>query len=602
MEQPEVDAADQDQSPPETIVRGVAASPGIAVGPVYVYNRESFTEERRELGEDEIEQEIERFDRAVERSDRDLSKIIAITREKGVAESADIFEAQRLMLQDEAIYGAVVSAVRRDRINAGHAVEKVMERHRKTMETSDSEYLRERANDMVDVKDRLVRNLRRRKALSKIDPDHLVVAENLTAADIILFSRRGILGCAMDFGGPTSHVSIMARSLGVPAVVGLHGATERMTTGDTVILDGIRGLLVLNPTQETIERYKTQQVRFERLKQEEKQLIPLASETLDGHTVHLEANLELKDEIPLVKEYGAEGIGLFRTEMLFLMEGKLVVAEEDQFEIYKRVVEEVSPGPTTFRVIDLGGDKLLPMAHREHNPFLGWRGIRVLLDKPELLIPQLRAILRASAIGPVRIMVPMVTEVSEVKAFREALSQAQSELTDEGLPYDPDVKVGIMIEVPSAALLADRFAPFADFFSIGTNDLTQYTLAVDRGNDLVAHLYEDLHPAVLMLIRRTVEAARGCGIPVSVCGEMATNLRAVPVLIGLGVDTLSVSPVYLPGVKRVVRAMKRSEGRMLAAEALQSTNGGEVAARLDRWLDEHACGVDFFLEGARNDD
>ncbi len=583
----------------EIVVRGVAASPGISIGPAYVYRRESYREDLREISESNVPEELGRFDRAIAKCERDLAKIIAIAREKVGEESASIFDAQRLMLRDSAIYGSVVNAIKRDRVNAGYAVEKVMNRHQKVMEASDSEYLRERAQDILDVRDRILRHLRKGKALSKIDPNHIVVSENLTAADVVLFSRRGVLGCAMDFGGPTSHVSIMARSMSLPAVVGLHGVTDRIETGEMLILDGIRGELILSPTLTTLERYRTRAERFQRLKTEEKELVPLSSETLDGHRVRLEANLELQEELPMLEEYGAEGIGLFRTEILFLMEGKLVVPEEAQFEIYKKIVDVVAPNPTTFRVIDLGGDKLLPMGHREHNPFLGWRGIRILLDKPELLMPQLRAILRASAFGPVRIMVPMVTEVGEIKAFRERLEEAQNQLSERGQAYDANAEVGIMIEVPSAALLADRFAPYADFFSIGTNDLTQYTLAVDRGNDLVADLYQDLHPAVLMLIRRTVEAASGHGIPVSVCGEMATNLRAVPVLIGLGVDTLSASPVYLPGIKRVIRAMKRSEGRMLASEALQSQTAQEVAKRLDKWLDEHACGLGFYLEGAQ---
>lgn len=581
------------------MVRGAPTSPGISIGPAFVYRRKSFQEGRREIAESDIPKELERFEAAITKCERDLAKIIAIAREKVGEDSASIFDAQRLMLRDSAIYGSVVNAIKRDRVNAGFAVDKVMNRHQKVMEASDSEYLRERAQDILDVRDRMLRHLRKGTALSKIDPNHIVVAENLTAADIVLFSRRGVLGCATDFGGPTSHVSIMARSMSLPAVVGLHGVTEHIETGETIILDGIRGHIILSPTPETLERYRTSAERFLRLKTEEKELVPLSSETLDGHQVRLEANLELEDELPQIAEYGAQGVGLFRTEILFLMQGRLVVSEEEQFRVYRKVVEAVSPLPTTFRVIDLGGDKLLPMGHREHNPFLGWRGVRVLLDRPELLRPQLKAILRASAFGPVKIMVPMVTEVEEIKAFRRHLMEVQTELEEAGEDFDHNVQVGIMIEVPSAALLADRFAPYADFFSIGTNDLTQYTLAVDRGNDQVADLYQDLHPAVLMLIRRTVEAARGHGIPVSVCGEMATNLRAVPVLIGLGVETLSASPVYLPGIKRVIRAMKLSEGRMLASDALQAKTADEVARRLDTWLDEHACGVGFFLDGAK---
>jgi len=581
-----------------SLCTGIGVSPGIAIGPAYLYARIPFEVQQRAIDPDLVGAETARFEQAIRRAERDLHKIIAVTREKLGEGSASIFEAQLLMLRDEAMYPEVISCIEQKGINAGFAVQSVMSKHRQIMEASDSEYLRERSNDLLDIQDRIIRHLRRGRILSAVDEDSIVIAENLTAADIILFSRRGILGCATDFGGPTSHVSIMARALGVPAVVSTHGATAQVATGDLVILDGIRGELLVNPDEATLERYRVKQKRYKRLLQEDKQLVGLPAETLDGHPVLLQANLELKEEIPLMAENGAQGVGLFRTEMLLLMEGRAIVTEEEQTVEYTRVVEAVAPHTTTFRILDLGGDKLLPMGHREHNPFLGWRGIRILLDKPELLVPQLRAILRASAHGPTRILLPMITRLSEVRQFKQILAETMDTLATEGVPFDRTISVGVMVEVPSVALQADLFAAEVDFFSIGTNDLTQYVLAVDRGNDLVAEIYNELHPAVLELIRMTAEAAHNVGIPVSLCGELATNLRAVPVLLGLGVDSLSASPVYLPAMKRVIRAMKRSEGKALAARALASSDPEDFRRFMDRWLEEHACGVSFFLEGA----
>ncbi len=577
--------------------KGIGVSPGIAIGPAYLYARLSFEVEKRSIDDDKLAFEATRFESAVRKAERDLHKIIDVTREKLGEESSSIFEAQLLILRDEAVYPEVVKYIESHEVNAGYAVQTVMGKHRQMMEASDSEYLRERANDLLDIQERIVRHLRRGRILSSVEEETIVVAESLTAADIILFSRRGILGCATDFGGPTSHVSIMARALALPSVVSMHGITTEVETGDMLILDGIKGELIVNPDEETLAAYRTMQERYARLLQRDKQLLDLPAETLDGHRIQLQANLELKEELDLLAAYGAEGIGLFRTEMLLLMEGKVLVTEEEQFENYKNVVDVTSPGETTFRILDLGGDKLLPMGHREHNPFLGWRGIRIMLDKKDLLIPQLRAILRASMFGPTRILLPMITSVAEVREFKEVLSSTKSALTEEGIPFNPDVPLGIMVEVPSVALMADLFAKEVDFFSIGTNDLTQYVLAVDRGNDLVAELYDEMHPAVLKLIKLTTKAAAKAEIPVSLCGELATNLRAVPVLLGLGITSLSASPIYLLAIKRVIRAMKLSEGEALAKRALSSSDAEEFKEVMDNWLDKHACGVSFFLEG-----
>lgn len=578
-------------------VRGIPVSPGIAIGPAYLYAKVSFDVEERKLDAGVIDHELDRFEEAVKKAERDLNKISSVTREKLGEHSAAIFEAQLLMLRDESLYPEVVMYIKTQCVNAGFAVKTVMSKHRRMMEASDSEYLRERANDLLDIQERIIRHLRRGRILSAVDENSIVISENLTAADIILFSRRGILGCATDFGGPTSHVSIMARALHVPAIVSTHGLTNLIKTGDLVILDGIKGDVIVNPDKATLAQYKTKQKRYLRLIQEDRSLVPLPAETLDGHKVKLQANLELIDELPQLNEFGAEGIGLYRTEMALLMQKRVLVTEEEQFGQYLEVVKATRPHSTTFRILDLGGDKMLPMGAREHNPFLGWRGIRIMLDKKELLVPQLRAMLRASAFGPIKILLPMVTTIGEIRLFKEILAETVAELEKEGVSIGESIPIGVMVEVPSVALAADQFAKETDFFSIGTNDLTQYTLAVDRGNDLVADLYDELHPAVLQLIQLTTQAAHKAGIPVSLCGELATNLRAVPVLLGLGIDSFSASPIYLPSIKRVIRAMNLEEGQALAKRALQVADPNEFRAYMDKWLEEHACGVSFFLEG-----
>ena len=575
----------------EQVFRGIGVSPGIAIGPAYLYARSDFKIKRRAIDEADVHEEVARFKRAVEKSEYELNKIASVAQEKLGAESAGIFEAQALMLRDSAVYDAVIDRIRQDRFGADYALRAVIDQHRQVLKASESAYLRERASDLLDLQDRIVRHLRRGTILSRVDPDAIVVAEKLTAADIVLFSRRNILGCAMDFGGATSHVSIMARALGVPSVVSMHGITGALEHGRPVILDGLQGLVIADPSPETLADYRARQARYERILEEQKELVPLPPETLDGHRVTLRANLEFHEELRLLDEYGAEGIGLFRTEILVLMRGRASLSEEEQFRIYKRVVEEVGAAGTTFRMLDLGGDKMLPLAHREHNPFLGWRGIRVLLDKPDLLLPQLRAILRASAYGDVRLLLPMVMAVSEVRRFRAVLEEVKAELREADVPFDEGVPLGIMIEVPAAALMAAHFASDVDFFSIGTNDLTQYVLAVDRGNDLVADRFDELHPAVLALIRQTVEAAHAAGISVGLCGELAANPRATPILVGLGVDELSASPAYLPEIKRIIRSMCLDEAQALAARALQAESADAVEAMVEAWLEDNACGV-----------
>lgn len=574
----------------EIRVEGIAVAPGVAIGPAYLYAAGAYQAEPEELSPDDVAAELDRFERAIARSERELHKITVIAHQKLGQSSSGIFDAQALILRDSQFYDAVVSRIKENASGAGWAVQSVLAEHRRRLEGSTNASLRERAADFLDVQNRVLRNLQQGQAVSRIDPDRIVVAENLTAADVLLFSRRGVLGVVLDFGGPTSHVSIMARALGVPAVVSLHGLAEHVRGDDIVIVDGFSGAVTVNPTSETLHAAREKADRFARLGDDREAVALAAAETKDGHRVALRANVEFREEFPLLHEFGAEGVGLFRTEMLFLTQGR-ALDEEQQYEVYRDAVVASAPHPVTFRLLDLGGDKVLPMARRENNPMLGWRGIRILLDKPDLLRPQLRAVLRAAAdapsAAPAQILLPMVSGLGEVLAFKRTLAEMVAELAEAGVPHRADVAVGIMVEVPSTALMAATYARHVDFFSVGSNDLTQFTLAVDRGNDLVADLYRELHPAVLGLIAQTVDAAKAAGIPVSLCGEIAADPRVTPLLVGLGISVLSASPAYLTLVKRVLRAFTLDEAQDLAARALRQPDADSVARLLDYFLACH---------------
>ena len=538
---------------------------------------------------------MQRFKRAVDRSLKELRKITNVAHEKLGEQSAGIFEAQSLMLCDETFLSSVENSIKKKHRNASFAIQSFISISRSRMEASGSEYFQERANDLLDVQDRLVRNLHRGKLLSAIEPNCVVISSNLTAADIILFSRRNILGCVTDFGGPTSHVSLMARGLGVPAVINIKKVTARIKSGDYVVLDGFNGRLIVNPSKRTLAGYRRLQERYQELLEDEKSLVPLPSETLDGDSIQLHANLEFLEEVDLIDRYGADGIGLFRTEFLFLMNGLHDYDEEAQYQTYREIVSSIAPKVTTFRLLDLGGDKMLPMSHREHNPFLGWRGIRILLDKPELLKPQLRALLRASVEGPLRILVPMVSHLNEIMELKSIIEEVKEELRREGIAFDQGIPVGIMVEVPAVALMAESFAKEVDFLSIGTNDLTQYMLAVDRGNSMVSDLYQELSPALLKIIKHTVLAAKSHGVPLSICGELASNPLATAVLIGLGINELSASPTFLPEIKRVVRSVRRSEAELLAEKALHIFDAKDRKKTLLNWVRNHAPDYYAFL-------
>jgi phosphoenolpyruvate-protein phosphotransferase (PTS system enzyme I) len=575
-------------SPPAGEVRfdGSGVAPGIAIGPAYIYAAPAFSAEPARIAPEAAGEEVVRFGRAVRRAERELRKIATFAREKLGASSADIFEAQILVLLDAAMHEEVEGLVRREHHRAEYAVQTVLGGIRRRMEASPNEYLRDRAGDISDVQNRLLRNLQQARAVSRVEADRIVVAETLTAADVLLFSRRHILGIATDFGGPTSHVSIMARALGVPAVVSLHGLAGALQGGETLILDGFSGRVTVNPEEETLAQYRDRQEQYRAGRAARRGTARLPAVTRDGTAITVRANVEIDEELELMALYGAEGVGLYRTEMLLLARGR-PLEEDEQVEAYRRVAAAAAPHPTVLRLLDLGGDKMLPMAHREHNPFLGWRGVRILLDKPEILLPQLRAVLRVAAEAPVKVLIPMVSSIGEVRRVREYMRAAAEGLAAEGVPHRADVPLGVMVEVPAVALAADRFAPEVDFLSLGTNDLTQFVLAVDRGNDLVSDLYREVHPAVLRLIEQTIQAGARHHVPVSLCGEMAGNPRMTPLLLGLGLREFSVSPTLLPDLKEAIRATALPEARTLARRALDLPDAQSVRTLADEWMRGH---------------
>lgn len=572
----------------EQVLDGISLAPGIAIGTAHLYTHPSDPVEEQPLSPDVVAEELALFDEALERVDQDLSRVIAISREKLGAESTAVFEAHRMILHDDELIQPVRQRIREECQPATAAVKTVMKQHRRRLEASDDDYLRERASDLADIQHRITQQLRRGKMGTEVSEDTVVVAEHLGAADVIRFSNRGVRGCVSAHGGATSHVALIARALDVPAVAGLPDVTERVPAKAPVIVDGLQGRLIVHPTDETIRFYQERQARHRELLQEHEELVGLPAETTDGHRIQLMANIEFQQELELIARYGADGIGLLRTEMLFLLRRNLTLSEEEQYAAYRQIVETVQPGVSTIRLLDLGGDKMLPLAHREHNPFLGWRGIRVLLDRPELLRPQLRALLRASTHGPLQLLLPMVTHRDEVLRFKAVMEDVRGALAEEGHEVAKKIPVGIMVEVPAVALRPEPFAKEVDFFSIGTNDLTQYVLAIDRGNDLVARRYDALHPAVLALVQRTVDAAHAHDLPVSLCGEIGSAPHAIPILVGLGLDALSASPTYLPSIKRMVRAIRRSDAEALANEVLQAPDAEAVHALNAEWLQIHA--------------
>ncbi len=566
----------------EKVYHGIAVSAGVCRGRVIVLRRTRHVVAKRTLALDAVEPEVRRFEHALVRTRQQITEIQRRVSQTMSSSEADIFDAHLLMLEDRVLIEEVIKIIREQMANADYAFHTASDRYIAVLAEVEDEYLRERAADLRDLSSRVLDNLLEVKELfdlRHLSEPCLLIGHDLSPSTTAQLDKKFVLGFATDIGGRTSHTAILARSLDIPAVVGLKNLSDDLETGDYVLLDGYNGTITVNPTDQTLFEYgqlaKVKASLEEKLREVQHQ----SAVTLDGKIIHLSANIESLDDVEAVLAHGAEGVGLFRTEFLFINRASLPT-EEEQFQVYRQVAEALKPHSVIIRTLDLGGDKFashLQLA-QEMNPFLGWRAIRFCLAQPELFCAQLRAILRASASGNIKMMYPMISGLDELNQANALVARCKAELRAENIPFAENLEIGAMIEIPSAALIADALAKRVHFFSIGSNDLIQYTLAADRTNEKVSHLYEPTHPAILRLIKMTVDAAHANGIWAGVCGEIAGDPVLAPLLIGLGVDELSAAPAVLDEMKYIIRRIKLTEAQALAAQAMQVDSPTEIFA------------------------
>ncbi len=555
------------------ILNGVAASAGVAVGKVFLLEEDVFSYSKSEITPDKIESEILRLENAIEKTreelesnKNELNKVLG----KNYAKIAD---AHLLILKDSMIRDGVIDMIKKGN-NVEYSVHKVVADLSKTFDLIDDEYFRERKHDLLNVAKKVLRNLlgKTKKTLSDLEEDSIIVAKNLTPADTVTMRENLVKGFVTEIGGKTSHTALVAQGLEIPAVVGLKDITHKVKQGMTIIVDGNLGLVILEPSEETIANYEREyEIQITNRRELEK-LKDLPAVTLDGKEVVLGANIENSEEVKSALKHGANAIGLYRSEFMFLSRTTMPT-EEEHFQSYSKVAKMMMPYDVIIRTIDLGGDKIAKLGlmdvAREENPFMGLRAIRFCLKYPEIFKAQLKGILRASVYGKLKIMYPMISRVSEIQEANKILEQAKKELIQEGKPFKNDIEVGVMIEVPSAAIISDLIAKEVDFLSIGTNDLIQYTMAVDRVNADVAHLYTPMHPAILRLLKQIIDSAHEAGKDVGMCGEMAGDPAYTIVLLGLGLDEFSMSAVQIPKVKKIIRTVTRQKAKNLVDNLLK---------------------------------
>jgi len=580
-----------DNARQEVCFFGAGASPGIARGKIHVVRDELDDVPRYRIAPSQIADEIGRFEAALIQTRMQILKMQQRIAESIGTKDAAIFDAHLLVVEDRTLIDEVLRKLETDLWNVEWVFQEVATRYAATLSKIDDPYFRERAVDIQDVSKRVIRNLQGKapRAFLALTEPHILVAHNLTPSDTASMNKKHVLGIATDLGSRTSHAAIMARSLNIPAIVGLHDITAKLETGQYVLLDGIDGVLIVNPTAETLAKYAEIESKRAKVVAQLKELRETTSTTRDGRHIVLSANIELPEDVEAVFANGAEGIGLYRTEFLYLNRNTLPT-EEEQYETYRQVAERVRPHPLIIRTFDLGGDKLaagtVDMTD-ELNPFLGWRAIRFCLENIDIFKTQLSAILRASTVGNVKIMFPMISGLDELRRAIEVLAECKEELRKAEIDIADKIEVGAMIEIPSAAISANVLAREVDFFSIGTNDLIQYALAVDRVNEKIAHLYEPTHPAVVRLLKMIADAAHANNIWVGVCGEMAGDIALTPLLLGLGMDELSTSAMLVPRVKRAVQSLAIPECRELVEETLKLDTPSEILARCLELADKH---------------
>ena len=569
--------------------KGIAASPGIAMGKAYILEKEEYCILEYKIKKEEVEQELKRFETAVENSKKDLGKIKKRVEEKMGEKEAYIFQAHLYILEDPLFIQDITRRIKRHRLNAETAVKRTLDVFEAKFASARAEFIRRKFGDVEDVGEHILRNLLKRptRTLSHLEENIIVVADDLAPSDTASMQKGRIMGFATNVGGRTSHSAIMARSMEIPAVVGLRDITKKVEPGSVVILDGNTGLVIINPGSQQLENYRKKKKRFISHKKSLKILKSLPAQTLDGREVSLAANIAAPEEVELAVREGAEGIGLYRTEYLYMNRSSLP-SEDEQVEAYKKVLEKAGSNSVIIRTLDLGGDKFISQfpVPAEINPFMGWRAIRLCLERVDIFETQLRAILRASRFGNGKIMYPMISGVEEIRKVNQILAGIKEKLRREGTPFAENVETGIMIEIPSAAVIADLLAKEVDFFSLGTNDLIQYSLAVDRVNEKVAYLYQPLHPSILRLIDNVIKCAHRENIWVGVCGEMASDPLSVLILLGLGVDEFSVAPTSLLEIKKIIRSTKWEETQEIAVKMLKSKTSHEAKKLAERKLSQ----------------
>lgn len=584
-----VEAGDEEHSPESQRLEGIPASPGVAIGRAFLLDSQEIPISKRNIPAASVPKEIARFEEALIQTRKEIMEIQSkISKELGL-EHGEIFNAHLMLLEDRTLIEEVIARLKTELVAVEWIFSEVLKKYVKAFSKIEDEYMRERTSDLEDVGRRILRSLTgvQRRGLADLTQPVIVVAYDLSPSDTATMHRRHVIGFVTDIGGRTSHTAIMAKSLEIPAVVGLESATRRIRPDDWVVVDGASGAVIINPDEATRKHYEEIRKKLATLDVELLKIKNLPAETPDGHRVHVAANIELPEEIPSVIAHGAEGIGLYRTEFFYLNRIDLPT-EEEQFQAYRHVAKAVHPHPVIIRTIDLGGDKFasqLTMPH-EMNPFLGWRAIRFCLARPDIFKVQLRAILRASVFGKIKLMYPMISGVEEIREANQILEEVKKELASEGKLFDQGLEVGVMIEVPSAALTVDLLAKEVRFFSIGTNDLIQYSLAVDRVNEKIAYLYEPAHPAVLRLIRQVIEVAHEHQLWVGMCGEMAGEPALALILLGLGLDSFSTSPAQIPRIKKVIRAVPTFRAKEVVKESLRLATGREIEVYAQARLQE----------------
>jgi phosphotransferase system enzyme I (PtsI) len=562
-------------------LKGIAAAPGIVTGPAYRVGREELDIPRLEIKPEDIPVQIQLFEEALIQTRKEILELQKrISSEMGQDE-AQIFDAHLLVLEDRMLIEEVISRLKRDLVTVSFIFSEVLKKYIEVFSKIEDDYLKERTSDLNDVGRRVLRNLLGKKqiGLQDLKEKVIVVAHDLSPSDTAAMHKQLVCAFVTDIGGKTSHTAIMAKSLEIPAVVGLELATAKIKTNDILIVDGATGTVIVNPDEETLSFYRQEEQKLKGISEKFLDIKDLPAVTTDGKIVEIVANIELPEEIPSIRLHGGGGIGLYRTEFFYMSRTDLPT-EDEHFQHYKYVAEQISPYPVIIRTLDLGGDKFLSQfaIPKDMQPFLGWRAIRFCLARPDIFKTQLRAILRASAYGKLRLMYPMISGIEELRQANVILEECKEELRNNGVPFNAAIEVGAMIEVPSAAITADILAKEADFFSIGTNDLIQYSLAVDRTNEKVAYLYEPAHPAIMRMIKNVIDAAHANNIWVGMCGEMASDFSFSLILLGLGLDEFSVTSLAMPQLKYIIRSVSFEESKKIAEEALTLSTAKAVEA------------------------